>query len=518
MVLNDYFERHRAEIPDHDALVFKDRRITYQQYDDETDRVAMGLLKLGVKRGDRIGIYAPLNLDSVITFFGAIKVGAIVVSMSARTTAPELQFLLNDAGISVLFLQSEFMGSDFMGNLEKIRGEANTLEKVVCYDQEPKGGLLWDKFLTEPDSKALQKAADLIEETDPAIFIYTSGTTGTPKGAILTHKNLISATAALAHAADYGRSDSIVLNLPLSHVGGAVMGVTLNLYAGGKLVLMELFDPEETIRLISEERATLLGQVPAMFAMELNHPNIGKYDLGSLKTAIVSSQPCPSDLIVTFKKQLGITPLNAYGLTEVSAAITYTPRNCDEEKLTHSVGKPVPSVQLVLKDRNGEVVSQGQAGEICVKGPMVMKGYWNRPEEDAKVFDEEGFLHTGDIGKFDNDGFLYIVGRSKEMYIRGGENVYPPEIEEVITQHPEIMLAAVIGRPHDKWGEVGRAYVMPVPEKNPTPESIREFLKQRLSHFKIPEDIIVQSSLPLTPLGKVKKLDLYNEVKKEFEK
>lgn len=518
MVLGDFSKKYSKETPNKDALVFKDRRISYKQYDDESDRVAMGLLKLGVRRGDRVGIYIPLWPEALFAFLGAAKIGAVGVPISVRATPPELEFFLNDAEVSVLFLASGFMGADFLASLESIRNNIPRLKHVICLDQEKEGIISYNKFLTEPDQAQLKKCADAIDENDAIIFIYTSGTTGVPKAAVLTHRNVIKLAEAQIVATEIVTGDSLLLNLPFAHVGGAVMGVICTLIPGNKLIMMDMFNPEETLRLISIEKATAVGQVPVMYAMELAHPNVGQYDLNSIKVPVVSSQPCPSELIVAFQKQFGVLPRNAYGLSEVSGAITYTHPSHGLEKLTYSVGKTIPAVELVIKDDNGKILPQGEAGEICVKGDTVMKGYWKRPDEDAKVSDKDGFFHTGDMGRLEDDGSLVIVGRKKEMYIRGGENVYPPAIEEVICQHPDVMLAAVIGRPDPKWGEVGRAYIMPKPGKTPTPEGIKEFLKDKMSNFKIPEDVIIRPLLPLTPLGKVKKLDLYTEMKKELEK
>ncbi|NPU85853.1 MAG: AMP-binding protein [Syntrophaceae bacterium] len=516
MRVGDFLKRYGKEIPDSEAIVFGDRRITFGQYDRETDRVAMGLLNLGVRRGDRIGIYIPLWPEALFIYLGAAKIGAVAVPVSVRTTAPELQFFANDAEMSCLFLASGFMGADFMGNLEAVRSGIPSLRHVVCLDREKEGVLPYGRFLAEPDPSALKRSTDAVREEDPVLFIYTSGTTGVPKAAMLTHKSVIAMTDAQLTATEFVHGDSLLLNLPLSHAGAAVMGVIATLNAGNKLVLMDMFNPEETLRLIAAEKCTAMGQVPVMYAMELAHPNVGNYDLSSLKVPIVSAQPCPSELILAFKQQVGVMPRNAYGLTEASGTVTFTHPDDGEEKLTYSVGRPVPSIQLVLKDEEGNGVPRGEAGEICIKGPVVMKGYWKRPEEDARVFDNDGFLHTGDMGRLEEDGYLVIVGRKKEMFIRGGENVYPPEIEEAICLHPDVMLAAVVGRPHEKWGEVGRAYIMPKPGREITPEGMREFLKDRLSSFKIPEDFIIRPMLPLTPLGKVKKLDLYAEMKDEY--
>jgi fatty-acyl-CoA synthase len=312
--------------------------------------------------------------------------------------------------------------------------------------------------------------------------------------------------------------NTVLMNIPLNHVGGAVMGVISCLAAGNKLAMMDVFDPVKTLQFIQDEKITVIGQVPAMYALELLNPDVEKYDLSSIVVAVVSSAPCPSKLITAIKKHMGVTPQNAYGLTEVSGAVTVTLLEHGEEKILHTVGIPQAGIELSIQDDDGNDVPQGEAGEICIKGDAVMKGYWQRPDEDAKVFDKRGFFHTGDMGKLDPEGCMMIVGRKKEMYIRGGENIYPIEIEEAIAKHPDVFMSAVIGRPDPVMGEVGRAYIIPKPGTHPTAEGIKAFLKDKLVKYKIPEDIIFRSELPLTPLGKTKKLDLYKEMRKEFVK
>jgi acyl-CoA synthetase (AMP-forming)/AMP-acid ligase II len=296
------------------------------------------------------------------------------------------------------------------------------------------------------------------------------------------------------------------------------MAVIACLNAGNTLIMMDMFNPEETLQTIEKEKITVIGQVPAQYALELLNPNVEKYDLKSIRVAIVSSQPCPSELILGIKAKMGVMPRNAYGLTEVSGAVTFTHPDHGEEKLKYSVGKAIPGVDLVIMDERHTILPAGQTGEIALQGDPVMKGYWKRPDEDRRVFDEQGYFHTGDMGRLEEDGSLVIVGRKKEMFIRGGENVYPPEVEEALSRHPDVLLCAVVGRPDPVMGEVGRAYIMPKPGTNPTAEGIREFLKDKLANFKIPEDVIFRPQLPLTLLGKVKKLDLYAEIEKEFAK
>ena len=519
-VLGDFFSKHMVDKAGKVALVCKDRRVTWQEYNRQTDMAAMGLIKLGVKRGDRVGVYIPNWPEFLFTYLGAVKIGAITVPVSWRFTPQEIKFVINNAEISALVMAEGFFGMDFVKNLEAIRGELPTLKHVVILDKQKatSGMMPWDGFLVEPGPELVKYKAE-VEPGDPALFLFTSGTTGVPKASVLTHKNLIAYTDGQLVASKFeGTDETLLLNIPLNHVGGSVMAVIACLNSGNKLVMMDMFDPEKTLQLIQDEKVTVIGQVPAQYAMELLNPNVDKYDLSSIKAAIVSSQPCPSELIMAIKSKFGVMPQNAYGLTEVSGAITFTQIEQGEEKLKHTVGVPINGIELAIMDPEFKILSPGQVGEIAVKGDAVMKGYWKRPDEDARVFDKKGYFHTGDMGILDKDRYLTIVGRKKEMYIRGGENVYPPEVEEAVSQHPDVFMVAVVGRPHPVYGEVGRAYVIPKPGTQPTAEAMKGFLKYRLAGFKIPEDIIFREQLPLTLLGKVKKLDLYKEMEQEFAK
>ncbi|MCK9231241.1 MAG: AMP-binding protein, partial [Syntrophales bacterium] len=337
-VMDDFFRQHAAEQPDQEALVYKDRRFTYRQYDEITDRVAMGLLGIGVKRGDRVGIYVPNWPEFIFAYLGAAKIGAVAVPVSWRFTAQEIKFVLDDAGISALVMAAGFMGMDFVQNLKAARKELPLLKKVVILEEDKAeaGMIPWARFLAEP-GPALEQAQAAVEPDDPMLFLYTSGTTGIPKAAMLTHKNLISYTNGQNAASDYGKGHTLLLNIPLNHVGGAVMAVIATLNSGNKLVIMDMFVPEETLQIIEKERVTIIGQVPAQYALELLNPNVEKYDLSTIQTAIVSSQPCPSELILAIKQRMGVMPQNAYGLTEVSGAITFTHPSHGEEKLKHSV-------------------------------------------------------------------------------------------------------------------------------------------------------------------------------------
>jgi fatty-acyl-CoA synthase len=518
--VGDYFTENLKDKPDKEALVFKNQRFTWTQYDNEIDRIAAGLLKLGVNKGDRVGIYIPNWPEHIFAYMACAQIGAIAVPISWRFTSQEVKFVINNAEVSVLIMASGFMGMNFIKTLDSVKSELPTLKSTIILEKE--NALPWmipfEQFVTAPGVE-LEKAKAAVTSEDPLIFIYTSGTTGIPKAAVLTHKNVIAYTTSQVQSNNFQEEEhNLLLNIPLNHIGGAVMGVVSCLTAGNKLVMMDMFDPEKTLQIIQDEKITVIGQVPAQYAMELLNPNVEKYNLSSIKIAIVSSQPCPSELIMAIKKRMGVMPQNAYGLTEVSGAVTFTQLEHGEEKLKHTVGMAIPGVDLAIMDIEGNKLPAGETGEIVIKGDMVMKGYWKRADEDKRTIDKNGYLHTGDMGKLDEDGYLSIVGRKKEMYIRGGENVYPPEVEEAIAQHPDVFMVAVAGRPDPIMGQVGRAYVIAKPGTVLTADGIKSFLKDKLAKYKIPEDYIFRDQLPLTLLGKVKKLDLYKEIEEEFAK
>ena len=518
MFVGDLLKQHARRKPDQEAIVFKDRRITYREYDSESERIAQGLLELKACRGDRVGIYMSSCPEFLFIYLACAKIGAVAVPVSWRFTPQEIRFVIEDAGISHLFMSAGFEGMDFVENLRQVHPELKGLTHVIMKDSGAASQALlpYETVLRQP-TPALETAHAALSADDPVLFLYTSGTTGKPKAAMLSHHNLISYARGMLASSGTVEGDTVLLNVPLNHVGGAVMAVMACLSLGNKLVLMDAFEPEETLKVIAEEKVRVMGQVPAQYILELMHPAVADYDLSSIRIPIVSGSPCPSELIDRIEQHLGILPINAYGLTEASGAITFTHPQQGIAVLKTTVGQPMEEVDLAILDGDGQRLEAGEVGEIAVKGGPVMRGYWNRPDETARVFDASGYLHTGDMGKLDEHGNLVIVSRKKEMYIRGGENVYPPEVEAAILQHTGVMMAAVIGRPDPVMGEVGRAYIIPSPGAHLTAEELQDFLKTRLARFKIPTDVILVDKLPLTPLGKVRKLDLYNLVAEEFD-
>jgi acyl-CoA synthetase (AMP-forming)/AMP-acid ligase II len=517
MVIGDFLARHADERPASEAIVFGEVRLNYGTYHRESDRIAAGLLKMGINRGDRIGVYLPSRPEYLFIYMAAAKIGAITVPVSCRFTPPEIKFVINDAGISLLFMVPGFDGVDFIKNLEQIRPETSCLRRAVLLDGDAAAHdmIPYVHLLREPGD-SVAKAGSGVTPDDTALLLYTSGTTGVPKAAMLTHGNLTTYSEGMIASSGIGPGDTLLLNVPLNHSGGAVMAVMSCLNLGNKLVMEESFVPEETLKIIEREKITVIGQVPTQYILELLNPNMAKYDLSSVKIAIVSGQSCPADLIARIRERLGVLPRNAYGLTESSGPITFTRPEHGEAKLLNTAGLPMQGVEIAVMDNLNNPLPGGQIGEIALRGPVLMKGYWNRPEENMVAFDAAGYFHTGDMGMLDVDGFLVLSGRKKEMYIRGGESVYPPEVEDALVRHPAVLAAAVVGRPDAIMGEVGRAYVVPRPGTAFIMEEITEFLSDKLAKYKIPEEIVVRNYLPLDSVGKVRKLDLYEEIKREF--
>jgi acyl-CoA synthetase (AMP-forming)/AMP-acid ligase II len=525
MLLFDPLERWATERPDHEAIIYGDRRITYAGYNREVDKVAKGLLKLGVKRGDKVGLYIPNHPEFCFTYLACAKVGAAAVPVSWRFAAPEVKYVLGHSDASVVVMEPGFMDSNFVEKINTVREDLPMLKHVVVIGGEQDvaavpGAVSYEDFLA-----AGQELDDLLEERkkevaedDVAFLLFTSGTTGKPKAPMLTHRNIIEYVKGQVEASDINGEERLLMDIPNNHVGGGIMAIISMLYSGSTLVMLDTFVPREVLETVQKEKITIMGQVPAQYILLFMQPDYDSYDLSSLKTVVISGAPVPPELVEQIKEKMGITPYIGYGLTETSGAITFTRREFPAEKIATTIGIPNPGIEIRIKDQEGKEVPAGQPGEITIRGAAVMKGYYKQPEATAAAFDDEGFFYTGDMGYFDEDGHLHILGRKKEMYIRGGENVYPPEVEDVLMRHPKVLFAAVLGYPDPVLGEKGRAYIVPQPGAEVSEEEIKKYCREHLAEFKVPDQVVFRDALPLTPLGKVHKFALYEEIEKEFGK
>jgi fatty-acyl-CoA synthase len=494
-----------------EALVSRhqDRRFTYAELNVAVDRVAMGLLAAGVGKRDRVGIWAPNCVEWVLVQYATAKVGAILVNINPAYHAHELEYALRQSGVRLLVSARSFKTSDYVAMLEEVRGGLEALERVVLLDHES-----WTELVDEGTSLEageLRARMGGLSFDDPINIQYTSGTTGFPKGATLSHHNILNNGFFVGELLGYGPDDRVSIPVPFYHCFGMVMG-NLGATTHGSCIVIPApaFEPGATLEAVAEERCTSLYGVPTMFIAELDHPAFGSYDLGSLRTGIMAGSPCPAEVMKRVQGEMHMAEVAiCYGMTETSPVSTQTRKDDTFEHRVGTVGRAGPHVEVKIVDPDtGLVVPRDQPGEFCTRGYSVMLGYWDEPEKTREAIDPAGWMHTGDLATMDADGYCRIVGRIKDMVIRGGENVYPREIEEFLYGHPAVADVQVVGVPDPKYGEELCAWVVLREEATAEEEEIREFCRGRLAHFKVPRYVVFVDAFPMTVTGKVQKFKM----------
>ncbi|PGH47913.1 AMP-binding protein [Streptomyces sp. Ru87] len=514
-------DRAVAAYPDREALVdvASGRRWTYAEFAEAVDEVALGLLAKGVSKGARVGIWAVNCPEWVMVQYATARIGAIMVNINPAYRVHELAFVLKQAGIEVLVASVEHRTSDYRRMVEQVRAGARALRDVVYIDDPTWQNLLAAGRAVQRDRLAA-RAAELSCD-DPVNIQYTSGTTGFPKGATLSHHNILNNGFWVGETVGYTEQDRICLPVPFYHCFGMVMG---NLAAGshGACVVIPApsFDAAATLRAVQEERCTSLYGVPTMFIAELGLKDFADYDLTSLRTGIMAGSPCPVEVMRRVVSEMHMAQVSiCYGMTETSPVSTQTRMDDDLERRTGTVGRVLPHLEVKIVDpATGLTVPRGEPGELCTRGYSVMLGYWEEPERTAEVVDRARWMHTGDLAVMQEDGYVRIVGRIKDMIIRGGENVYPREIEEFLHSHPKIADVQVVGVPDETYGEEILAVVVPRDPENPlTLEELVHYCGGRLSHFKVPRHLRIVDGFPMTVSGKVRKVELREQFTRERE-
>ncbi|MFF0429973.1 AMP-binding protein [Streptomyces sp. NPDC004520] len=502
-----------ASFGDRDALVDRTgsgRRWSYAELDARTDALAAGLLDLGVEPGDRIGLWSPNSAEWVFTQYAAAKIGAILVNINPAYRSYELEYVLGHAGVSVLVAARTLRTTDSAGMIAEVAPRCPELRHTVII-----GGEQWDGLLAGPDPRTARRLAeiDAALHPDDAINIqYTSGTTGLPKGATLTHRNILNNGFFTGELLEYTEEDRVCLPVPFYHCFGMVMG-TIAAFSHGACVVIpgSFFEAAATLQAVEAERCTSLYGVPTMFIAELNHPDFDAYDLGSLRTGIMSGTPCPVEVMRQVVDRMHMSRVTiCYGMTETSPVACQTRPDDSLERRVSTVGTAGPHVEIKIVDpETGQTVPRGRQGEFCTRGYSVMRGYWRQPDKTAESIDADGWMHTGDLAVMDEDGYVSITGRIKDMVIRGGENIYPREIEEFLHTHPDILDAQVVGVPDPYYGEELVAWIR-LREGAPPIDApvLWAYCSGRLAHFKIPRYVAVVDSFPMTASGKVRKVEL----------
>ena len=513
-------------------------RFNYREFHAEVERVARGLLSIGIEKGQHVGIWATNYTEWVLAQFATAKIGAVLVTVNPAYRTHELAYVLEQAQIGALILIGRFRApvltsrtSDYAGMVNELvpelaaasPGKLNStrfphLRHVIFIPPHddasipaPPGMWHWDDLLTlaeqtNPDDLRHRQAQ--CGPDDVINIQYTSGTTGNPKGAMLTHHNLVANARYVGDAMEMNERDRLCIPVPFYHCFGCVMG-SLNCVVHGSTMIIpaQHFDPLQTLRAISAERCTAVHGVPTMFIAQLGHPDFPQFDLASLRTGIMAGSPCPIEVMREVIDRMGADRITiAYGQTEASPVVTQTLADDSIERRVSTVGKVLPGVEVRLVDpETGLVVGPGQQGELQTRSTMVMKGYFNMPEATADAIDADGWLHTGDLATVDEDGYYKITGRLKDMIIRGGENIYPREIEEFLYTHPQIDDVQVVGVPDERFGEEVMAWVRLKPNADATEESVRDFCRGRIAHYKVPRYVKFTDEFPMTVTGKIQK-------------
>ncbi|SFP47172.1 fatty-acyl-CoA synthase [Amycolatopsis arida] len=510
--IGDNLDRTVATYPDREALVdwATGRRWTYRELAAEVDALALGLLDLGIGRGDRVGIWAPNCAEWTFTQYATAKIGAILVNINPAYRSHELEYVLDQAGIRMLVAAERFKTSDYAAVIERARPKCAALEHVVLLGGDAWAGLLEAGRAADPG--ALRRARAGLSADDPINIQYTSGTTGFPKGATLSHHNILNNGFFVGELCGYTEADRVCIPVPFYHCFGMVMGNLACTSHGACMVIpAPAFDPKATLSAVQEERCTSLYGVPTMFIAELAEPDFADYDLSSLRTGIMAGSPCPVEVMKQVVERMGMAEVTiCYGMTETSPVSTQTRADDSIDRRVSTVGRVHPHLEVKIVDpETGLTVPRGEPGELCTRGYSVMLGYWEQPDKTTEAIDRARWMHTGDLGVMDTEGYVTITGRIKDMVIRGGENLYPREIEEFLHTHPDIVDAQVVGVPDARYGEELMAWIRMREGAEPlTAERLREFCTGTLAHHKIPRYVHVVDEFPMTVTGKVRKVEM----------
>ncbi|NUR05938.1 MAG: AMP-binding protein [Nocardioidaceae bacterium] len=508
-------ERIVAAHGDREAMVevATGRRWTYASLNHDVDALARGLIAAGVEKGDRVGIWAPNCAEWTIVQYATAKVGAILVNVNPAYRTHELSYALNQSGLRLLFSAEAFKTSDYRGMIEEVRRDAHALERVVFLGTDEWGAIV-DGGADLPADTVAERMATL-QPGDPINIQYTSGTTGYPKGATLSHRNILNNGYFVTETINFTEQDRLAIPVPFYHCFGMVMGNLGCTTHGACMVIPALgFDPGTTLQAIEDERCTGVYGVPTMFIAMQNAPTFAERDLSSLRTGIMAGSICPVEVMKHCVNDMHMAEASiAYGMTETSPVSTQTLSDDDLERRTSTIGRVHPHVEIKVVDpATGATVERGETGEFCTRGYSVMLGYWNDDEKTHEAIDADGWMHTGDLAVMRDDGYCNIVGRIKDMVIRGGENIYPREIEEFLYTHPDIEDVQVIGVPDEKYGEELCAWVKMKDGRDPLdPAAVRAFATGKLSHYKIPRYVMVVDAFPMTVTGKIRKVQMREE-------
>lgn len=508
--IDENLKKTVAKYADQEALIcsHQNYRATYKEFYDQVVEVAKGLIALGVKRGERVGVWSPNCYQWTLLQYATAKIGVILVNINPAYRTSELIYVINQSGLSVMFSALQFKSSNYKKMMDDAREFTDTIRKAIFWDES------WEHFLKEGkqiSDETLRKYEEKVQFDDPVNIQYTSGTTGNPKGVTLSHHNILNNAYFIGLRMNYSHVDRVCIPVPFYHCFGMVIGnLACTVHGATMVVPNDSFDPVKTLETIEKERCTSLYGVPTMFIAELHEMEQKTYDLSSLRTGVMAGSLCPPEIMKKVKEQMNMHEITiCYGMTETSPVSTQTRIGVPLEKQIYSVGTIHDHLEIKIIDpKTQAILKRGESGELCTRGYSVMLKYWNSPEATRQVIDEQRWMHSGDLAMMDEDGYLHISGRIKDLIIRGGENISPKEIEDFLYTYKGVMDAQVIGVPSEKYGEEIMAWIKPNEGVTLTEEELRDFCKERIAHYKIPKYWKFVSEFPMTISGKIRKVEM----------
>lgn len=492
------------------------KRLTYQELQVQVEQIASALTQMGVVKGDRVIVSLPNWNEFLTIYFSVAQIGAIIIPVNPQYKTTELSYILENSGAKVIFIREQ---NEYLPMLEsKLQSEeTNSLENIITVRFKTKRHHSFEELLTL-GKKVPSPQIVINPSADIFAILYTSGTTGQPKGVMLTHKNFVHTAIISAERLYCTQEDVFLVAVPVYHVFGMIASILSAIYIGAKLVLIEKYDSTKVLELIQNERVSIHHGVPSMFIKELNDPNLKQFDLSSLRTGIIAGAPCPKEVVDRVRIEMGCDIVIAYGMTETSSTLTMTHFDEEDRIRSQTVGKAVLGAEVKIVDSLRKEVPMGQVGELACRSEGVMKGYYRNQENATEIMDKDGWFYTGDMAVMDQEGYVRIVGRQKDMIIRGGFNIYPQEIETILYEHPNIFEVAIVAIPDEVLGELTCAAIKLLPDYVETEATLREYLKERIVKYKIPDKIIFVETLPKTASGKISKIKLKTVLINELSK
>jgi fatty-acyl-CoA synthase len=511
-----------AEFPRRNAIIDENGSLSYEQLNVRVDRLARGLIELGVKKEDKVGLWMPNVPEWIVVYFAVARIGAVVVPMNTRYKSHEVQYILENSEATTLFMVDTFVGIDYRAMINEMRSKLPNLKHVIVAGEK---GRDMNSFNEVEDigaahlgDKKLAEREALCDPQDNVFILYTSGTTGNPKGAMLSHHNIAENAKQVTGVLHTTEKDVFLLPVPFFHCFGCVMGIMGSITWGASIVPMTIFKAKEALALVEKEHVSVLYGVPTMFVLELEEHRKGKedgstYDVSSLRTGIMAGAPCPVEVMKGVLEELHCNVSIAYGLTEASPVITMTRFDDSIERRVETVGRALPGIEVKISDDDRQPVAASETGELSCRGYNVMLGYYKMPDKTAAAIDKDGWLYSGDLATMDEEGYVKIVGRKKDMLITGGFNVYPAEIEEYLFTHPKVQNVSVVGIPDKVMGEVAVAYIIPREGMTIDPQEIVDYCVGEIANFKVPRYVAIVDEFPMTQSGKIQKFRLQEAAK-----